>query len=104
MLLFSKLWAAVIIQILSFIIGFFLYSSKIIGPGSYSFVCLAKIIPYLFFGALDSGKFVRKNIIYYISKDSLPSFWIRKKDEIKVGIIVAVVTIPLTIIITKLLK
>jgi hypothetical protein len=103
-LLFSNIWVALTIQFLLFISASFLYFGKKIDQQFYFSICIGGLLLSLFFGALDSGKLVKKNIFNYYKKVDQPSFWIRKKDEILVGIIVAIITILLTIIITKLLK
>lgn len=102
--LVTKYWVAIGIQFIIILFCFYFLAHAKISVSTYFILCFGGVILALFLMFLDSGKLIRKNIFYYKKKDDQPSFWIRKKDEIIVGLIVALVSVTITVIVTKLTK
>jgi hypothetical protein len=99
----SKFWVALLIEILILTPSVYFILKKDITLSTFFLITFCVMAINFFCMLIDSGRIFRKNIFFYKIKEEQPNFWTRKKDEIIVGIIVAIITIPLTVIITRLI-
>lgn len=104
-----KTWVVYTLFILIQALAYFLKAKGTIQTLTMFLIILGAIIYDAFFGfLLDSGILFRKNVFYYKNREEQPSFWIRKKDDIILAILSAIVgsilTIAATIIILKFVK
>ena len=91
-------WFTLLLTILIIGFAYILKSKEIITKKTLLHIIWgALIIQWIIPIFLNSGKVFKKNIIIFKRRKYNPSFWSRNKDQLLVGIIVAIITIIITI-------